>query len=231
MNKKLYGNILNSIDIEVKNAVNEQFNINDIDFSNDDETDCNPNIFNKEIQTYYTYYLQMLNGDVLTENAFTYMDTFESVIKPNDKEELKKIIEYYSEYYTEGSLNWLDVSDFTEMTQLFFNSQFNGDISRWDVSGVADMEQMFGNSEFNNDISCWDVSNVYDMSQMFTWSKFNKNISGWDVSNVVNMNYMFMYSSFNQDISGWDVSNVKYYRKIFENCNIYYKYRPKRFRY
>ena len=28
MNKKLYGNILNSIDIEVKNAVNEQFNIN-----------------------------------------------------------------------------------------------------------------------------------------------------------------------------------------------------------
>ena len=45
------------------------------------------------------------------------------------------------------------------------------------------------------------------------------------------MNYMFMGSGFEQDISGWNVYNVRYYRKIFEHCNIHYDYKPKKFRY
>ena len=113
-------------------------------------------------------------------------------------------------------------SKVTNMSQLFFNSKFNGkdrDISNWDVSNVTDMSKMFYNSEFNGDISNWDVSNVTNMSNMFSMGKwglrrygrlngFNGDISNWDVSNVTNMSNMFSNSEFNGDISNWDVRNV-----------------------
>ena len=43
----------------------------------------------------------------------------------------------------------------------------------WDVSNVTDMSFMFCDSEFNGDISNWNVSNVTDMSYMFCDSEFN----------------------------------------------------------
>ena len=37
----------------------------------------------------------------------------------------------------------------------------------WDVSNVTNMGDMFSESQFNGDISNWDVSNVTNMSGMF----------------------------------------------------------------
>ena len=102
----------------------------------------------------------------------------------------------------------------TDMSEMFQDSQFNGDISKWDVSKVTDMSGMFMGafSKFNGDISNWDVSNVTDMSEMFQDPQFNGDISNWDVSKVTDMSGMFMgafyKSQFNGDISNWDVSNV-----------------------
>jgi len=39
------------------------------------------------------------------------------------------------------------------MNKMFWESDFNGDISQWDVSNVTDMTDMFNNSMFNGDIS------------------------------------------------------------------------------
>ena len=159
-----------------------------------------------------------------------------------DTDELKKIIE--NRIQTEGpecNLNDIDVSSITDMSELFkeseFNgdisgwnvsnvtnmsdlfekSKFNGDISRWNVSNVTDMRGMFFDSQFKGDISQWNVSNVSDMHGMFSGSQFNGDISKWNVSNVTDMSVMFHSSNFNGDISGWNVSNVTDMSSMFSN--------------
>jgi surface protein len=126
------------------------------------------------------------------------------IIIANDKEHLKKLIK--AEIDSNGvrcDLNHIDVSQVTDMSDLFSHSEFNGNISDWNVSNVTKMDFMFERSKFNGDISKWDVSSVTNMRCMFTHSYFNQDISQWDVSKVDNMQLLFYKSLFNQDLSNW----------------------------
>ena len=101
-------------------------------------------------------------------------NTTKHTLFPKTREELKQMInDEISKNGNECSLNHIDVSKITNMSYMFYDSEFDGDISKWNVSNVTNMHGMFFHSVFNGDISDWDVSNVTNMSAMFANSKYN----------------------------------------------------------
>ena len=162
----------------------------------------------------------MYNRDYLIRaSRFLNEDTEERIVA--DDSNIKEIVsEELEKLGDRANLNHIDVSQVTNMEDLFYESNFNGDISNWDVSNVENMDMMFYKSKFNGDISQWDVSKVNSMFGMFGCSLFNRDISNWNIKNVRNMESMFHGSKFNQDLSNWDLSRVKHKNNMFKNTKI-----------
>ena len=125
------------------------------------------------------------NREKLSQDDYDILKNFVGIYKVSERDVLQGLIKYFTEQFgNECNLNWIDVSNVTDMHDMFRDSKFNGDISQWDVSNVSNMRYMFYGSLFNSDISLWDVSNVTNMGGMFAFSQFNADISQWDVSNA-----------------------------------------------
>jgi surface protein len=129
-----------------------------------------------------------------------------------------------------GEPNTWDVSQVTNMFELFRDTDFNEDISDWDVSNVTYMHSMFRLAKkFNQDISKWNTSKVTNMENMFyNAESFNQNLIpsvqtrdgveyvAWDTSNVKNMSGMFQEThKFNGDISNLDTRKVTTIASMF----------------
>jgi surface protein len=167
-----------------------QFNIGKMNLSGNNRRNNNPNIFNKDIIKPQDIYDKILRNELLENSEREILPLLRSAVKPKDKEELKIFVNNFSDFYPNMPLNWLDVSEITDMSFLFYkNEKFNGDISKWDVSNVTNMAGMFAGSKFNRDISGWNVSKVKSMAGMFAESPI-KNIS-WDLSNVAIKDHMW----------------------------------------
>lgn len=135
MNRILYYNIINSIGIEIKNIIKEQFNIGNMNFNGNGQKH-KPNIFNKNGVNPYDIYDKIINNEPVYDDEIEYINDMFSKIVPDNIDRLKDVIYFYSNNYPYKSLNWLDVSVFTDMDGLFYNTKYNGDISKWNVSNV-----------------------------------------------------------------------------------------------
>ena len=165
---KLYNKLINSIENEVKLIINEQFNIDNMNLDNNNKQ--HSNIFNKAVVNPYEIYKRLTNindkekrniekWELLQLNELVSVVKVENIENNESLTPLENIVRYYSHYYPNDSMNWLDVSDIKYMGYLFIKMggqmkyDYNGDISKWNVSNVTDMEKMFKNSAFNGDIS------------------------------------------------------------------------------
>lgn len=165
---------------------------------------------------------KILRGDNLTEGDYNALENHVGIYRFKSRSDFSKFMTIIckNDDLCDLCLNWIDVSNITDMGCLFRDSKFYGDISKWDVSNVTSMEMMFADSKFAGDISKWDVSNVTNMRGMFDNNRcFDDDISNWNTSSVKNMECMFRKTIFNQDISKWDVSSVKYMCSMFRNSN------------
>ena len=160
--------------------------------------------------------LSDLDDDTLDQMDSLYTKNINSkrlALCPKTREELATIIKSVVERKGwECSLNHIDVSKITDMSDLFSIDdacfglgKFNGDISEWNVTNVKYMTAMFCGSHFNGDISNWIITIVVDMYGMFFNSKFENNLSNWEIN-----------SSCNTD-------------EMFDNCPIKEEYKPKVF--
>ena len=110
------------------------------------------------------------------DNDEIFKDTIEKMLligrqyTVKDKNELRIIIIKSAEIFgNECNLNWVDTSQITDMSYLFYLMEnFNGHIENWDTHNVKSMKYMFdGTKSFNQPIGDWDISNVEDMQRMF----------------------------------------------------------------
>ena len=107
-------------------------------------------------------------------------NTTKHTLFPKTKDELLEMIKNEISKNGNGcSLNHIDVSKITDMSELFFKSEFNGDISEWDVSNVENMGYMFAYSKFNGDISNWNVSDETTKYMTFVGCPLEKNPPKW----------------------------------------------------
>tara|TARA_R100001591_G_scaffold52869_2_gene62980 strand:+ start:22016 stop:25087 length:3072 start_codon:yes stop_codon:yes gene_type:complete len=83
------------------------------------------------------------------------------------------------------------------LSNVFRQTQFNGDLNNWDVSQCKNFSFLFeGNTVFNGDITNWDFSGLAvgscNSSQMIFMlrgaTSFNQDISNWDLTGVGGMN-------------------------------------------
>ena len=102
----------------------------------------------KNLKQYITEKLKITKDNIDIHKKYKYF--------PKTKEELRQIIkERIKNEGLECNLNDIDVSKITDMSGLFYGSNFTGDISEWDVSNVENMYKMFADSLFDQDISNW----------------------------------------------------------------------------
>jgi len=75
---------------------------------------------------------------------------------------------------TYGTIDTWDTSLITDMSELFYETPFNGDISDWDVSSVTDMGYMFDNTDDLSDENKCAIHTSFDSNDNweYDWEEY-----------------------------------------------------------
>ncbi len=120
-------------------------------------------------------------------------------------------------------LNWLDVSDvkdFSNLFNIYYGEAPSNNNQR--MRGKGKKSEIL--QKLNPDISTWDVSSATNTNFMFAFSKFDGDISQWYFSDDwESADSMFMSSDFsgknlNNNSGIMDISNLKVASYMFSNC-------------
>ena len=123
----------------------------------------------------------------------------------------------------DSSIADVDVSEITNMSDLFFNSDFGGswtaDLSDWDTSNVKNMKSMFIGCTSLEQVSLPHTQNVKNMSLMFVGCTKLTKVELPHTDNVTNMGWMFVgCENLQQDFSSWNITNVNEKSDMFHGC-------------
>ncbi|MDR3242132.1 MAG: BspA family leucine-rich repeat surface protein [Lactobacillaceae bacterium] len=124
------------------------------------------------------------------------------------------------------NLNNLDVSNVTDMTNMFSNCGRleNFSVTNWDTSNVHNMSSMFAACQTltSLDLSSFDTQNVKSMQDIFAGCNALQtlNLKNWDTSEVQDMGGMFSacYDLQTLDTNGFDTKNVQNMDRMFNSC-------------
>lgn len=104
----------------------------------------------------------------------------------------------------------LDVSEITNIDNLFKYKIVNSDISNWDTKNIESMNGTFYKATINCDLSNWNTSSLSSLTETFVGAYKDFGFSKWNVSKVKDLNGAFMYCSIEHlDLSDWNVENVE----------------------
>jgi len=117
------------------------------------------------------------------------------------------------------------IGNITNMSGMFEGAtDFNQNINGWDVSNVTNMDDLFRGTTFNSDISGWNVSSVRSFHSMFNNNTaFNQDISGWLLNTISSIDMRLMFdgaTAFDQNIGGWDMSRVNNLVRMLDNSGL-----------
>ncbi len=133
----------------------------------------------------------------------------------------------FSKLEAVGGLEYVDTSQVTSMTQMFFgcSSLAELDVRNFDTSNVTAMMNMFLNcsSLTELDVRNFDTSNVTNMYGMFEACSglTELDVRNFDTSNVTNIGNMFSGCSglTELDVSSFNTSNATKMPSMFLNCS------------
>ncbi len=150
-----------------------------------------------------------------------------SIIKATN-ETIRKIVKDELKRLGMGAdLNHIDVSECSELKEIFHNltsdgESFHGDVSKWNVENVTDMYYLFAYCyDFNCDLSGWDVHNVRNMRNLFyNCVRFEgKGLENWKTDSLEIAGSIFCgCDEFNGNVENWNTEKMTNASYMFAHC-------------
>ena len=161
---------------------------------------------------------------VVMQGMFSFTTVFNQPLTNWDVSNVTNMREVFRSSVFDQPLNTWNPIKVTTMFGMFDGAIFNQDLDQWDTQKLQQTRNMFKNNRvFNGDISTWNMTKITTMDSMFygAWD-FNQNISSWDTPLCIDIDFMFFDALvFNQPIGSWNLPKVNTMKSVFYGASVF----------